>query len=1144
MSLVSPSGRIASLLRGRGDLLSRCALATLQTLAIFWFSPGRGLPLDDAWIHQVVARTFAETGTLGYAPGQHGAAATSYLWAALLAVNFKLLHIEPSLWALLLNGACALASGQLLYSLLLRARGDERENDVGPAAWRAMSFGASLFACISPNILWFVCSGMEAMPFIALSLLAIATATARAERTAVDRGCDFKRALVSGFAAGALALLRPEASPLGGLLAAWVLLRSSRPQSRDRGAESFKSAARARLDVARASAITLPWASMVAIYVGSNVVKTGHALPSTLAGRRWLWFETSIGLSRGDRVLDFLDAWATRLSNYTFDTSLAVLWIFTALAGYGALRLVRSRAGWLGNGPKPTQASSDDGGRDGVALLFAWALFHASFYALLLPTPGHGGRYQPLTPLLFTACLPLGTAFVLRELACIVGVPKSVRFAWFAAVGIVPWIALGVPVAGSLRNANALAVAHIHATELGAGKYVSELPEGAVASFDIGGVGYASKRRVLDLGGLSETSTAALLESGRVSEWLASNHVRWIVLPETTEPVLPVFDDFRSRLHLRDNPALRIEPVRVFETPLDKWGPAIAATWNAAPKQVVYEVHYTGRPGPPAVPMVAPSAVRSVADPSNQVSRRDRVVAEHMLAMLAAWGMEVDVRITSAPDEADGASASSAIVHAASSVAASAPSETGHELDPTITDKMTGPCVVRLGWWGFGVDGCSSISDPRTLRAMAYEQAGRYLDVGDLGGALRAIPQVFAQARRRVDPSFHPPLSPLNPPTPGGNDLGSSRAGGMGLALLLGVLVAAALVEAGARRNLRVWRLVEIARARLALPSVALLVVTSLVVISAPMGCARPNVRRAIEGGRGAVQAAIDSGGSVNTEAGPESAPLLEAASVGDAEIVALLLERGARLDVRAADGASPLHLAARRGHAATVAVLVSAMLAEAAKTSTPGKEPTNANAVLDETAGPRRRTALHEAVLAGSAESVRALIAGGANANKADSFGQTPLHLLAYIEPSRAAMIAPLLQMADPRLPDARGFSALHAAAATDDAPLLRSILSADRSDVLAARTPAGETALDVALRYGRDRAGEALLRSGAEIDRDGVWPPLHAAARMDAVERAAVLLASGADADRRFRGKTALELARENGSKRVAALLHERAR
>ncbi len=1067
MSLASPPGRSSSLLRGRGDLLARITLAVAQLAAIAWFWPGRGLPLDDAWIHQVVARTFAETGTLGYAPGQHGAAATSYLWAALLAVNFALLRIDPSVWALVLNGASALATGQLLFTLLSRARPVE----AGPVAWRCAVLATTLFACASPNVLWFVCSGMEAIPFVALSLAAIAGATAPGGKLRSAIGC--------GVAAGALALLRPDAVPLGGILAGWMLLRTK--------------------DVRRAFAIAAPWAASVALYVGSNVVKTGQAVPSTLAGRRWLWFETSLGLSRVDRVLDFLDAWGTRLGTYTFDTSLAVLWVLTALAAYGALRIVRSTS--------RADASATRSDRDGLLLLFGWGIFHAVFYALLLPTPGHGGRYQPLTPLLFAAALPLGAAFVLRALARIVGAKEDVRFGWFAALGIAPFVALAAPVATSLRQANALAVAHVDGTEIAAGRWLSTLPEGIVASFDIGGIGWASERRIIDLGGLSDAHTAALLESGRISEWLAERRVRWLVLPQSSEPVLPVFDDYRSRLHLRDNPKLTLEPVRVFETPFAQWAPAIAATWNAAQKQVVYEVRYTSEPGPPDVPKVAPTAVRAVVDPAGLVPRRDRVIAGHMLATLAAWGMEVDVRV-----EAEGGQ------HA------TAPETTAQ---PNVGTTMTGPCTIRLGWWGFGVDGCGSIADPRRIRATLYELAGRYVDVGDLGGALRAVPHVLAHARRSVDPRFHPPLSPLDHPTPGGNQLGLSRAGGTGLALLLGVLFAALLVEAGARRNVRLASLVEIARARFpALPSTALFVTACLSTLVPASGCARPSVREAIGLGRGAVEEALARGASIDGD-GPD-APLLAAADAGDARIVALLVERGARLDVRAPDGATPLHLAARRGHGAATAVIASAMRSRAGA------------ATIDAEAGPRRRTALHDAVLSGSPEAVAALVAAGADTEKADSFEQTPLHLLASIEPARAAAIAPLLRKADPRRADARGFGALHAAAAADNALAVRAIVANADTYAIEEKTPSLETPLDVALRYGRDRAAEALLQAGAAL-RPDAWPPLHEAARTDAVERAALLLAAGADTTRLARGKTALEVARENGSDRVASLLRE---
>jgi ankyrin repeat protein len=988
-------------------------LAALQVVAIAWFSPGRGLPLDDAWIHSVVARTFAETGTLGYAPGQHGAAATSYLWAALLAIDFKFLHLGPDRWALLLNGAAALTTGQLLYSILGRARPD----DCGETDWKAIAFVTSLFACASPNVLWFTCSGMEAMPLVALALAAIWCACTG-------------RALLGGLAAGALALLRPEATPLGGLLAVYMF----------------------RSDRKKAVAMAAPWAVGLAIYVGSNLAKTGQPLPSTLQGRRWLWLEMSSGLSRSDLALDFLDQWGTRLGTYTFDTTAAVIWIFVAIAAYGAIRLARVRSA------------------DGVRLLVAWSLFHAAFYALLLPTPGHGGRYQPFTPLLFTAFLPLGAALLLRELARLGG--AKLRFAWFGVIGLIPWIALAWPVAASLRWANALAVAHVQATEIGAGNFIATLPPGNVASFDIGGTGYASHRRVLDLGGLSDPKTAALLQSGRISTWLEANQVRWVVLPESYEAVLPTFEEYRTRLHLAENAALELEPIRVFETPYAQWQPAIAATWNAAPKQVVYEVRYTSKPGPREAKPIGPP--RAISDPGRLAPKKERRVAEHMLATLAAWDTPVDIRITNEPAPSDGA------------------------------------CVIRLGWWGIGVDGCKEIGDPAALKALAYEQTGRYIDVGDFGGALRSLPHVVAQVKRRTDPSFHPSLPPLMMPIPGGAYGPRMGASGFGLVLFMSVLLLGLAIEAAAREGV-VSRAFGFLRTRLA-PTLLL----------GLAGCGRADVAAAIPQGRGAVELAIERGGDV------QGAPLFEAANAGDAEIVSLLLARGASASAEAPDGTGPLHLAARRGHAAVLEVLIAA------------------GAKVDGPAGPRARTALQDAAATGSTDAVRVLLRAGADPNTKDSFGQTALHLIATLDPQRSVAITKMLLEAgaDLKLQDARSFTPLHAAASTDNAFFIQTVREAESfADVLAERTLAGETPLAVAIHYQRDRAAEALLEAGAQVP-DKAMPPLHEAARMDAVARAAGLLSGPVALDRKHDGKTAFDVAVESGSKRVEALLRAQPR
>src|SRR5262249_28665870 len=148
----------------------RVTLAATQLAALAWFAPAvSGFPLDDAWIHQVVARTFVESGTLGFAPGEHGAAATSYLWALVCAVDLQLVHLDPVKWTVLVNGAATLASGQLLFDLVARVR----PIGFGATTWRVVALGTAMLAGTSAHALWFAWSGMEASLLVALTLLAV-----------------------------------------------------------------------------------------------------------------------------------------------------------------------------------------------------------------------------------------------------------------------------------------------------------------------------------------------------------------------------------------------------------------------------------------------------------------------------------------------------------------------------------------------------------------------------------------------------------------------------------------------------------------------------------------------------------------------------------------------------------------------------------------------------------------------------------------------------------------------------------------------------------------------------------------------------------------------------------------------------------
>jgi ankyrin repeat protein len=404
------------------------------------------------------------------------------------------------------------------------------------------------------------------------------------------------------------------------------------------------------------------------------------------------------------------------------------------------------------------------------------------------------------------------------------------------------------------------------------------------------------------------------------------------------------------------------------------------------------------------------------------------------------------------------------------------------------------------------------VAPAEVLRSLVYEAIFPYLEQGDLGGALRNVPHALARARRAADPRFDPPLAPVD--TPGVR----AEPISFGYGLTLGLVVLGIFAAPGFLRRRAGAGTEDSAKSATRDAEVAAKAVALLVLGLSLFACGRASAPEAAARGEGALELALRSGASLEGRDEAGRTALHVAAASGDIDAVAFLLSRGAKVEERGPDDVTALHLAARARQDACVARL--------ARTS-----------ARDLEAGLRRRTALHDAALVASEGSVRALLEAGSDPKKADTFGETPLHMLwRPMAPRTPAIAAALIAAgADPSAADARGFTPLHAAAVANDAPLVRALAV---GPALSKRTPSGETPLDLAIRHRADRAAETLIQAGATTSGDA-WPPLHDAARIDSVQRASALLAEGADVARVWRGKTALDLAREHGSKRVEALL-----
>jgi hypothetical protein len=459
-------------------------------LAAGWGRGGPGFPFDDGWIHAVFARNLAHTGAVGFQPGEWTGGTTSLLWVVLLAVGQKLGLSAP--WAAALWGAGAWSAAGVCFFLLLRD---------GLPSRRAALVWSLLLAALGP-FTYLALSGMETALFLALSLAAIAA---------------FSRERY-GLAGGALALLvvtRVEGLAVVGLLGLALVLK------------------RRRWPVA--AAVLLPPLVMLLLYGLYNWLVTGTPLPTTMAGRKWLWgFPDRLVVLTPRALGNYVRIWRGYLEGWLFhvnalpgllqDAYRLLIW---GSLGLGLVVLLKRTLDWIRGRASPA-----------LPLLFGWVLIHNLVYLLLAPFPSI--RHQ--VPNLLLLVLLLGAAWHSAD-------------AWLAArrtgLRLVPaalalLLAFGLlPSAVDWQRAYADHVWQINQVHVQAGRWIDAHvpPAATVAAFDIGAVAYFGQRQTLDLGGLVDADfTQRYLYPGRVPDYLRERRVDYLAMVETGGPTNSLSD--------------------------------------------------------------------------------------------------------------------------------------------------------------------------------------------------------------------------------------------------------------------------------------------------------------------------------------------------------------------------------------------------------------------------------------------------------------------------------------------------------------------------------------------------------------------------------------------------------------------------
>ncbi len=434
--------------------------------------PIQGFPLDDSWIHQVVARNLAHDGTLGFVPGVRSSGSSSLLWTFVLAANWKLLPgLSPVLYSGIVSAVLLVLMG---WTMLAMAR---RDNLSEIACWLW-----ALTPAIDGNFLWLGVIGMEHLLFVALSVVGIYLWFQPGREAGLG----------TAVCLGLLALTRPEGLVLAGM--ALLAYRWAGRERRDAGV----------------------LAGVVAICVTASLVAnriTSHAwLPTTYAGRKWLYFGSDKVPPIAHLLFPFellkglLLPWGIRPTHvlYTVD---AVIAIATALGVWRLFSEQRRRTGFL----------------------VGWSFVHIAVYTAMLPARSHGGRYQPLFLMLSFPLMFLGVETAVRQARLSMTLRRTLTVGVCLVCGVpsvLAWRKVTVAGVALIEGTHAKMGRYLLET----------LPvRNKVAALDIGRIGYFYGGSLGDMGGLTDSAFLPYMREHRAWAYLREHDVHYLVWPTTEE---------------------------------------------------------------------------------------------------------------------------------------------------------------------------------------------------------------------------------------------------------------------------------------------------------------------------------------------------------------------------------------------------------------------------------------------------------------------------------------------------------------------------------------------------------------------------------------------------------------------------------
>lgn len=410
-----------------------------------------GFALDDAWIHQVYARNLAEHGEWSFLAGQSSAAATSPLYAVLLAAG-RWLHLPMFVWTFGLGALTLAMCGWF------GARLAER---LFPSIKR-IGLWTGLAMVLTWHLVWAAVSGMETSLFCALALAVMWLGWREIDAAAQPMAAS-RRAMhggLLGLVGAALTTTRPEGAGLLALIGLAALV--AWPRERSEWGDF----------AAWAVGVAAGWLVGMVPYALLNLDIAGSVLPDTASAKQ-AEYEPLLSLS-------LMERYARLVLPILAGAQIMLLPGLVAGLRSAAIRLRSSRTALM------------------LFVPLAWTLLDLTAYALRLPANYQHGRYviPALPPIVLYGVG--GTLLIVRGGSqSIAGRVLTRSLAVSAAALYVVFWGVGAQAYGrDVRIIQSEMVATAHWVE-------ANIPADVVlAAHDIGALGYFAPHPLVDLAGL------------------------------------------------------------------------------------------------------------------------------------------------------------------------------------------------------------------------------------------------------------------------------------------------------------------------------------------------------------------------------------------------------------------------------------------------------------------------------------------------------------------------------------------------------------------------------------------------------------------------------------------------------------------